>query len=275
MIQLLLRICLVTLTAIATLASGGAAAHEFWMLPDKFVVAPGESVRVSLAVGQNFVGDTVGISPTLVTRLRRFSATVSVDLLARLPRQPVGQIAIALPRAGSYVIALDTHPSEIALEAPLFHAYLRDEGLDWVIAAREADGTAASPGRERYRRNIKTLVQAGDKPDASYRQRTGQRLEIVPLADPSDPRNAASASFQVFFDNRPLANALLKFWRQTSGKSIAIRAISDGNGMVTATLAPAGVWMASVVHMTRVTDSPDHDWDSHWGNLTFRLAGAP
>ena len=45
----------------------------------------------------------------------------------------------------------------------------------------------------------------------------------------------------------------------------------DAEGRVTVTPPWAGTWMASVVHMVPATDSPNHDWDSHWGNLTFAL----
>jgi len=179
---------------------------------------------------------------------------------------------VTLARAGTHLLALDTHPSEIVLEAGKFHAYLHEEGLQSVIAAREAARTATTPGRERYRRHIKTLVQVGPVSDPTALARTGQLLEIVPLVDPLRRAAGKDIGFQVVFDGRPLAGALVKFWHRRGGQTLIVRTVTDPQGRVTLTPPWAGTWMASVVHMVPAKDSPNHDWDSHWGNLSFELS---
>ncbi|MES2632232.1 MAG: DUF4198 domain-containing protein [Pseudomonadota bacterium] len=249
-----------------------AQAHEFWMLADRFSPAVGTPVSLTLAVGENFSGDQVGFSRELVASLRIYSAAGMADLGARVPAgAATGTFNVPLTRAGTQLIAMDSHPSRITLSADKFHAYLREEGLDFIAKAREASGTATTPGRERYRRNVKVLVQAGAQSDATFARRTGQMLEIVPLADPHVQMSRKPLAFQVYFDSKPLQGALLKFWSKDHGQVTIVRTITDAEGKVQFTPPWPGTWMASVVHMVPARDSQQDDWDSYWGNLTFAL----
>lgn len=261
----------VAIAALAMFAATAAAGHEFWMLPDKFEAPAGATVSLTLSVGENFVGDRVAFSQPLLAAFHRYTSTGKADLRPRVAANgPVGELTVSLPRAGTHLLAIDTHPSEIILAAEKFNAYLHDEGLDFIIEARQAAGTADSPGRERYRRNIKTLVQAGAG-DATFSRRTGQRLEIVPLTDPQQHAGGRPMAFQVLFEGRPLPGALVKFWRRQDRPALPIKQIANAQGKVTVTPPQPGVWMASVVHMIPATGTRDHDWDSFWGNLTFAL----
>lgn len=252
-----------------------AHAHEFWMLPGSFHADPGDSITLSLAVGEHFSGEPVAFSPPLVARLRRLSAGGSEELHARTAAGASSPaIAVRLPRAGTHLIMIDTHPSEIELPADTFDAYLRQEGLHAVRAARTAAGTAAMPARERYRRNVKTLVQVGGISDPTYARRTGQRLEIVPGADPFRLAAQASLQLQVLFDARPLPRALVKLWQGSGSTALVDEGITDAKGRVQLAVTRPGVWMASVVHMVPAPAGSGFDWDSYWGNLTFAVGPA-
>ena len=258
--------------ACVLLAAPALCAHEFWMLPGSFHVPVGQAAPLSLAVGENFAGEPLAFSPALVARLRQITAQGSTELPTRtLPGATSPHIALQLARAGTHLVALDTHPSFIELEAGKFNDYLRLEGLQAVLLAREQAGLAGTPGRERYRRNVKTLVEAGGRSDETFARRTGQRLEIVPGADPFRITAPAPLSFRVLFDGRPLPKALLKVWQRGAGGVTALQAVTDARGAATLALPATGTWMASVVHMVPVRDTPGVDWDSYWGNLTFSL----
>ncbi|MRD47827.1 DUF4198 domain-containing protein [Caenimonas koreensis DSM 17982] len=270
--------CLVFL--LASLAACAASAHEFWLLPDRFNAPVGSTVRLRMFVGEQFAGEQIGFYRALVARAHHYSATRDVDLTSTAPDVPVGDFAVALREPGTHLLAIDSQPSQIELEAGRFYAYLHDEGLDFVNEARAAAGKAAAPGRERYRRNIKTLVTAGGPgasgtaADQTFARVTGQRLEIVPLSDPQRGGVGRDLAFRVLWEGKPLPNALVKFWQRSGAQSLLIRVVTDARGQATYTPPLAGTWMVSVVHMVPVTDSPDVDWDSYWGNLTFSLPAA-
>jgi uncharacterized GH25 family protein len=150
---------------------------------------------------------------------------------------------------------------------------LREDGLVGAQRAREAAGATASPGRERFRRNIKTIVHAGAASDETFRRRTGQKLELVPLQDPAKLRLYQPLTLQVWFDNQPLTGALVRLWHGNGPGAtlVSLTAVSDSRGQVTLPMARLGTWMASVVHMVPAAAGCDCDWDSYWGNLTFAL----
>lgn len=260
------------LALLVTLGPAAGAAHEFWMLPGQFVVPPGGRTSLTLASGEDFRGQKVSFSAPVVAALRHYSPSGVVDLRSRVPATgEVRELALTLPEPGTHLVAFDTQPSSIVLPAGKFNAYLREEGLDSILKKREAAGKAQADGRERFHRNVKTLIQVGDRPGAAYKRRTGQRLEIVPMANPFSQRAGGKLGFQVLFDGKPLPNALLQAWHKQGGQTAIIKTQTDGRGRVGIVLPLPGAWMVSVVHMVPAKDARDHDWDSYWGNLTFAL----
>lgn len=256
-------------------------AHEFWLEPVAGPVAAGGSARLALRVGEFFEGELLGFSAQQTVALRQYSAAGMRDLQRLLPlRSVVATLDLPVPDPGTYLIAFDSQPNQIALSADRFHAYLHDEGLDFIKAQREANGSADKPGRERYRRHVKTLLRAAGvdpsaaTPDMTWATRTGQRLEIVPLANPLALRPLDPLAVQVLFEGKPLAGALLKAWYKRDGQTLTVRATTAADGKATLTLPYAGAWMISVVHMVPAVGTRDIDWDSLWGNLSFYLSAA-
>ena len=250
-------------------------AHEFWMTPDRFSPPVNAPVALSLWVGENFVGEPVGFGQPLAASMRWHSQRGNTDLTPQLPPD-LDQSSVAMPfdRPGTQLIALDTQPFTIELSADKFTAYLREEGLERVIARREANGQANAPGRERYRRHVKTLLRVGGKTDATFGVRTGQTLEIVPLVNPQLLKPGGALALKIFFKDKPLQGALVKVWNHRGQQLNVLRTRTDAAGNSTTILPWGGVWMVSVVHMEQATDNRGSDWDSHWGNLTFEVPQA-
>lgn len=253
-----------------------APAHEFWLWPSSFAPAPGTTVSLSMMVGEYFNGEPLALSAAHAAALRVHARgrvqAVTMPAIAGtgLPRLP-----LSLGRPGAHLVAFDSQPSLLTLSADRFHAYLHDEGLDAIIAQREQAGVAGTPGRERFRRHVKTLLAVGGnaarKGDSTCLRRTGQTLEILPLADPLASKAGDTLGFRIVFRAEPLVGSLVKAWHKRDGQTVLIRARTNVRGDVRFTLPHSGPWMISVVHMT-AADDIDADWESYWGNLTFALA---
>ena len=254
---------------------GPASAHEFWMLPKPFAVPPQGTTRLTLNVGEHFSGDVIAFSTQYVAALHHYAKDVDVDLLPKVSTTPtVGELPVRLEKAGTHLFSYDSQPNSITLGGEKFNAYLHDEGLDAIVKRREAAGNLLQPARERYRRYVKTLVQAGDGSDATFGIRTGQRLEIVPLTDPLTAAAGERLGFTLYFEQKPLADALVKAWRVDGAQTLMIRARTDAAGQVAFDLPYQGTWMLSVVYMIPSTALAEYDYDSLWGNLTFSLKTA-
>lgn len=239
-----------------------------------FSPAVGALTALGLYAGEYFSGKPLPISASHAAAVHLYSRGAPTDIGAQLPSdQALPEMRLSLPAAGTYMLAYDSHPEEISLPADSFHAYLHEEGLDAIIRQRESDGNAEQPGRERYRRHLKTLLRVGGKSDGTYSVLTGQRLEIVPASDPLARAAGDKLTFTLFFDSKPLSGALVKAWHKQDEQTLTIRARTGDGGKVGFNLPHAGVWMISAVHMLPATDMPDVDWDSFRGSLTFELAG--
>lgn len=258
-------------------------AHEFWLTPVTVPLTAGDSARLSLRVGEYFEGDLLGFSAPQTVALRHYSAAGSTDLRAFLPRDTaVPALLIPLATPGTHMVIFNSQPNVISLPAGSFHAYLHDEGLDFIKAQREAAGTAEKPGRERYRRFVKTLMRVAPgrdavpspaiKPDTTHSTLTGQRLEIIPITDPLVMVPGEALGVRVEFDGKPLKGGLLKAWHRRAGQTLIIRAKTAADGSASFDLPYAGAWMISVVHMVPAIGMKDIDWDSMWSNLSFNLA---
>lgn len=249
-----------------------AESHEFWVMPDRFTVPVGGQVEFALNVGENFVGTPAGFGRPMALSFSWFNQMDRTDLTDNLPATLEHNAAsMAFNRSGTQLIALDTKPQTLEMPADRFNAYLKDEGLDSVLRARADQLRDAEPGRERYRRHVKTLVTVGGKSDATYSKKTGQILEIVPLSNPRIVKSGGVLRFRLYFNGQPLGGALVKLWNQRGHQLTVLRTRSDRRGELALAMPWPGVWMASVVHMVPSEGEAEFDWDSHWGNLTFQV----
>lgn len=260
------------LAASVLAAAQAATAHEFWIDVQPAAPAAGASADATLHVGEYFTGDLVGVTTSHAAAVRLYSRAGVADLGKSVPATSMlRSLPLSFPRPGTYVLAYESHPSEVVLPAEKFHDYLRQEGLDAVVRQREAAGTAGTPGRERFRRSAKALVAVGGQPDASFAVATAQRLEITPVTDPLSAAPGDVLRFTLKFDGRPLAGVLLKAWHGRGVRLPAAQSVSDAQGRVALQLPKAGPWLLNAVHMIPASGSARVDWDSFWGSLTFEM----
>jgi hypothetical protein len=260
--------------ALIGLASGMAGAHEFWITAAPFKAPAAAMVHLDLYVGQFFDGELIPLTAEYVTQFQRFGADGTENLMRRVPRSGATGIILPLDKPGTQILAIDTHPNFVKLSSDQFTYYLADEGLTQIRMLREqrqARAPVKAVNRERYRRHIKALVQIGDLADGTALMKTGQRLEIVPLADPRQSSRTAPTAFQVLFEGKPLAGVLIKAWNKTNGQTVLLRAVADETGVAMITLPFPGMWMLSAVHMLPVQNDPALDWESLWANLSFEI----
>ncbi len=251
----------------AALASAApAGAHDYWLQPDVLETARGRVVRVSLLVGEGFVADErKPFDPRRTTRLLHVTAAGASEL--RAADQPTLPIEVVAP--GGHLVVLDRGPARVAIDPAAFEAYLREEGLDDALRERVERGEHALPGRERYTRHLKALIQIGARRDDAFRAIAGQELEIVPQSDPGAVAPGGKVPLAIRFRGRPLAGALvMASFRDGDGVREA-RYVSDAEGIASVSIDRRGAWLLHLVHMVRCDGCDDADWRSFWGAYLF------
>jgi len=249
-----------------------ATAHEYWLLPDRFAAPAGEPVAIAHRVGTGWPGETLARDPARIVRFDLIDAAGARPIGGEPGDDPAG--TIALRRPGAALAVYRSRPTPVRLDATAFESYLRDEGLDGVIAWRAAHGESAAPGVEIFSRNAKAVLAApgGDAArDARLLRRpVGLDLELVPDTDPRQATSAAPLVVRVLFRGRPLAGALVKaFPKDGNERRVAARTGADGRARLA--LAEPGIWLLSAVHMIDAPPGSGARWESLWSSLTFEL----
>ena len=251
------------------LLAGSAAGHEYWLQPATFFPVAKENFTVRLYVGEGLQKHRQErqYQPGKTTTFKLFTDTAVRDLKPGMKSGAAPIRALAIDGSGTALLAMARNWSYIKLDAAKFEAYLREEGMEYIIAERVKFGESGKPGRERYSRFIKSVLQVGDMQDDAYKKSTGFKLDIVPLENPYAKKIGDSLTLQILFDGKPLAKRMA-FAESVAG---AIQSLtSDADGKVTMTINHAGMHLVRVVVMQRcASDCGDADWESYWGALTF------
>ena len=244
-------------------------AHEFWLEPEKFFLAVNEPTPVHLYVGDGLVKDREERPFNLdsVPRFDLISLLSTSDLKARTKEgsMPVHSFSSSTP--GSHILAMERQWSFIKLAAPEFEAYLREDGMDYIIAERTRLKERAKEGREIYSRYLKSIIKVGESRDTLSLKPIGMSLEIVPLDDPYTLKKHGRIRFRVLFEGKPLRGR--NVYADTRGR-MTQKAVTTADGDVTFTIDRSGMWLIRIVNMRRCTaDCSGADWESFWAALTF------
>ena len=157
--------------------------------------------------------------------------------------------------------------SYIELAAKKFEDYLREDGMEYIIAERKKLGESQKPGKERYSRFIKSLLQVGDKHDSTYKKKLEMKLEIIPLENPYQKKAGDNIKFQVLFNGKPLADKTVFASNRNSSKQ---KVKTDKNGRFSFTIEKEGLWLVHLVYMQRCQkECNEADWESFWGAFSF------
>ena len=262
----------VLIALLLLLLASHASAHDFWIEPSTFRPAAGDRVTAALRVGQKLNGEPLPRIPTLIDRfVIKGENGLEGPVVGRPGADPAG-IAL-INDAGLHWIGYQSNPFPVALEAPKFEDYLRDEGLEKIIEERKKKGQSAAPGRERFYRCAKALLET---PGATSKAHVfdvplGFTFELVPRKSPYAIHPGGELPLLLLFRGKPMANILVVAMSKEDPEK-AVRARTDSKGHVTLRFAHAGFWLIKAVNMEAAPADAGVDWESWWASITFELS---
>lgn len=254
--------------------SGGLLyAHDLFIRPDLFFVTPGGQITAKVFSG------TFSKSENAITRDRLADLSVvtprgrtPIDHALWTEADPQSTLRTATGDAGTYVLGAAVHPKLLKLEGPAFNAYLKEEGLDAILASRKQQKRLNEGSRERYAKFVKALVQVGDARTDAYTTPLGYGAEIVPLANPYALKKGDTLQVRCLVDGAPVEGLVVFAGGRTpaGARFTAQRLVTDRDGLVTVKLTAAGAWYVKFVHM-RERQEADANYESRWSTLTFGM----
>jgi uncharacterized GH25 family protein len=249
-----------------TFVARAAFAHDFWIEPSTYRPRVGTNLMASLRVGQELIGDAVARDSSMIERFIVRDGAGERDIAGLERRDPAGYLAVEHP--GLAVIGYRSRPKYLEMPADKFEQYLKDEGLETVIASRKRSGDSLKPSREIFSRCAKSIIFAdGGGTGARFDTPLAFRYEIVPKTNPYQMKND-EMNVVVLYDGKPLPNALVVAMHQED-PSLRLRIRADAKGRVTFRLPKRGIWLIKSVQMIPAPAGSNADWESLWASLTF------
>jgi uncharacterized GH25 family protein len=229
-----------TIRRVHFLIARAGQAHEFWVQPSKFQIAPSAALSIALQVGDGPMRQRSRIPLHRITRFDAIGPSGElIDLRASLAATAKHDVTFDAP--GTYVLALAT------------------------------DNRAYSH-RERYSRAAKSIVQVGaasGQSQAYVTQPLGLPLEIVPLVSPCSEPRPIGIPVRIVYEGYALPGAHVKLYKLEQELTPVDVRRTDHTGLATFPVPASGSWLMSVVWTQRLESSPDADFETIFASLTF------
>ena len=257
---------------LAALAAVPLSAHDFWLAALNWTPAAGTAVTITAGVGEKFPTRTnLRARENWLAQWRVVGAAGEVPVTKEFRRDNLVMATdITLPAPGAYLGVAMITAQVTEMKGPEFTDYLKEEGLENIIAARAAAGETDKTTKEKYARYAKVAIRNGAGSGAHLTRPAGLAAEFVPSTDPTSIRPGGSLTVQLLANGKPVANAAVSAVNDEK----PVRVMTDSQGRATFTIDRPGAWLIKTVHMVRLpqTGTPEADWESFWVTLSFHTA---
>ena len=267
------------LVAAASLAS----AHELFLHPRGFLVAPHATITVPVLNG-TFVASENAIERARIIdlSLRGPGGRTTIDHATWTERDPRSTVRVTVAGPGTYVVGVEIGARTIALDGPAFDRYLAEEGVTPILERRRATGRLGQRARESYAKAAKTVIAVTDAAghlaaparagESAALVASGYAAEIVPLVDPYAVAVGGTLPVRALVGGRPLGGWTIRAGGTIGTSTTAIPTqvlTTDRDGRATVRLTHGGHWFVAFVHMADATPGDSVDYVSRWATLTF------
>ncbi|NIM77544.1 MAG: DUF4198 domain-containing protein [Candidatus Aminicenantes bacterium] len=265
-----IKFCFIITALIFLLIPNLMPAHDLWLVPEKYIISPGQPVTIFANTGMDFPKSLNAVLPGRVSRsvLVGKSGEETLTGLAVKGKSLIAGCTIKNP--GTYVAAISIHPKEIKLKAKEFNEYLLHDGLSAVYKLREKEGILDKDAVEYYSKYAKTIIQSGDTQDDTPTRPLHLPIEIVPAVNPYKLKRGDSLKVAVLFKGKPLPGAELAWSFPGMGEKFAGTTKTGNNGNANIPLTRSGPYVIRLTHMEWVKKKT-HEWESFWASLTFEV----
>lgn len=253
-----------------------ASAHDFWLQPTTFQLAPGATTQMTIQVGHGINRQKSLITADRVTRFDSFSTGSHLDRRGELKLGDANtDTTLHFPHSGLQLLVFETNGTYSDLPDIRFNDYITFEGMTPALDLRQKTNATTADGKEVYSRRAKALIQVGPyskADDAIAEKPIGMSLEIVPLANPYAPGFKGDLPVRIYYYGQPLAGATVMMNNLQFDDRPTQIVKSDAQGNATMTIPRIGQWQVNVVWTKPIQNDPKADFETMFSSLTFGYA---
>jgi len=261
----------VALTVAAIVAGGKGAAHEFWIDPASFTVAPGDTVEADLRVGEALRGSAQSYLPRNFTRFDVITGDALRPVEGRLGDIPALAME-GLPEGLAVVVHETTGRDLTWSEWERFLGFAEHKDLGDVTAMQAERGLDQEGVREEYFRYAKALIAVGA--GAGTDARVGLRTEFVALANPYTDDLAGGFPVQLWLGDAVRADEQVELFDEAPDGTVTVTLHrTDADGIARLPVTPGHRYMIDAVTLEAVEPlaETDPEWRTLWANMTFAV----
>lgn len=223
-------------------------AHEFIVKPEKLTLQHAEKVPFKVVSAHVFM-ESEEMEPAEQVELKLY-ANNKVTPVAVSPNEAAMTLdgTAEVPAKGAAILA--GHRNGMIWTQTT---------KGWKQASRKGLSGVIKSGK--YEKFCKTLICNGN--GKGFDRIVGQRLEIVPLDDPSSMKPGDEMRVKVLFDGKPVSSGQLLATYDgfsTQPNTYAYMTESFDNDVAKVKVSSPGVWMVRAQH---AINEPTEDYDSH------------
>lgn len=242
------------------------SAHDTWLIPDQFNVAPKSTVTLDMTSGMEFPKLDVGPKPERVESAKCRLAGKTFDITNKLAAPNSLQFKAELADVGVATFWVKLPPRAIELTPDQVKEYLDEVDAPEALRKQWAE-MKEQRWRESYTKHPKTFARVGQpESDRSWTEPVAMFLEIVPEKDPTALKAGDDFPVRVLKGGAPFAGFSLN--AVSAGETKGETRKTDSNGRVTFRLGRDGRWLLRGTDI-RKSSQPDTDWESDFATLTM------
>ncbi|UWQ18386.1 DUF4198 domain-containing protein [Jannaschia sp. M317] len=244
-------------------------AHEFWIEPEAYTVATGETVKATFRNGQEFKGSNLSYIPSRSARFDMVTGDTVQPVPARMGDNPA--VAIDTAPEGLLTVLQETTEQRLTYkEWVKWVNFAEHKDFTEVLEAHRARGLPDEGFREAYLRFAKALIAVGD--GAGEDSARGMRVEFVAGANPYTDDLSGGLPVQILFDGAPKANAQIEMFEKAPDDSVTVTLHrADAEGRATLPVRPGHEYLLDSVTILPLEPEAENDpvWLTLWAALTF------
>jgi uncharacterized GH25 family protein/ketosteroid isomerase-like protein len=268
----ILGIAGVTLVATAAVA----LAHDFWIVPLFFQVAPGDAVEVMGQTGVRFPESQSAVSADRVAEARLIGAEDDERITDVSIREKSLLLRHRPSAAGQRVVAVALVPRTTRATPASLKRYIALEGAPELAQRYERDGVfpTSDSVTQRSVKFAKSITEVGERGPRAFSRTAGHLLELVPANDPSSLRVGETLRVRLVYRGQPLGNAYMR-----AGTASIAGVASDGvasgdttivtgvDGVARLPVRRGGLWNVRTLHAAPF----QNEWEVLFATLVFQM----
>lgn len=246
-----------------------ALAHDTWLMPDRFKLAPDSIVTLDMTSGMEFPKLDAAPKPERVESVKCRLAGKTFDITNKVAAPNSLQFKTQLADVGVATFWVQLPPRALELKPEQVKEYLDEVAAPEALRKEWAE-MKPQRWRESFTKHPKTFARVGDRQDdRSWAEPVGMALEIVPETDPTALKAGDEVVVRVLKNGAPFPGFPLNAVGAGEGKGETKK--TDESGRVSFRLGKDGAWLLRGTDI-RKSNQPETDWESDFATLTLHVS---